>query len=221
MAFDTSRTFEQSAGLGLVQTGLYVTYLKRGLDIVIVLLFALPVLLIVAFLALLVALDGGNPFYAQRRIGLQRRPFRMWKLRSMVADADQLLERHLATDPAMRREWDLTQKLKADPRITPIGRLIRKTSLDELPQLWNVLTGDMSLIGPRPMMPGQDEIYPGTAYYAMRPGLSGYWQTSVRNDSNFAERAYHDTQYFHDQSLLTDITVMMRTVRVVLQATGH
>lgn len=221
MAFDTSRSFEQEAGLRFVQSGLYVTYLKRVLDIVIVLLFAVPVLLIVAILALVVASDGRNPFYAQRRIGLNSRPFRMWKLRSMVADADQLLERHLAADPELRREWDRTQKLKSDPRITPFGRLIRKTSLDELPQLWNVLTGDMSLIGPRPMMPGQDRIYPGTAYYAMRPGLSGYWQTSVRNDSNFAERAYHDTQYFHDQSLLTDIVVMARTVRVVLQATGH
>ena len=94
----------------------------------------------------------------------------MWKLRSMVVDADRRLAEHLTGDPAARAEWETTQKLKSDPRITPIGRLIRKASLDELPQLWNVLKGDMSLVGPRPMMPHQMALYPGRAYYALRPG---------------------------------------------------
>ena len=94
----------------------------------------------------------------------------------MVVDAERRLAEHLAGDPAARAEWDTTQKLKNDPRITPIGRLIRKSSLDELPQLWNVLRGDMSLVGPRPMMPDQTALYPGRAYYALRPGLTGFWQ---------------------------------------------
>ncbi len=138
----------------------------------------------------------------------------------MVVDAEAQLESYLASDPLRRREWDDQQKLRHDPRITPIGRFIRKTSLDELPQLWNVLTGDMSIVGPRPMMPSQEALYPGRAYYALRPGITGYWQISVRNESSFAERAQFDTRYFRDLSLVTDIRVMLGTFRVVLSGTG-
>ena len=138
----------------------------------------------------------------------------------MVSNADALLEQHLACDPAAREEWNRTQKLRHDPRITPIGRMIRKSSLDELPQLWNVLVGDMSLVGPRPMMVDQQEIYPGTAYYALRPGITGFWQTSVRNESSFAERAGFDAAYLRDLSFRTDLHILMRTVRVVLRGTG-
>ncbi len=144
----------------------------------------------------------------------------MWKLRSMVADADSLLEAHLAANPAARAEWDRSQKLRSDPRITVLGRIIRKTSLDELPQLWNVLRADMSLVGPRPMLPEQRILYPGTAYYALRPGITGFWQISVRNESSFAQRAKFDAAYLRQMSLKTDILVMLRTVRVVLCGTG-
>ncbi|PIL21960.1 hypothetical protein P775_01855 [Puniceibacterium antarcticum] len=144
----------------------------------------------------------------------------MWKLRSMVHDADSQLEAHLAADPLARAEWDRSQKLRHDPRITRIGRLIRKTSLDELPQLWNVFSGDMSLVGPRPMMPEQRKMYPGTAYYELRPGITGLWQVSVRNESSFAERAVFDTDYLHRVSIKTDILVLLRTVRVVFHGTG-
>jgi lipopolysaccharide/colanic/teichoic acid biosynthesis glycosyltransferase len=165
-------------------------------------------------------LDGKSPFYTQPRVGRNGHIFRMWKLRSMVADADARLGAYLDSNPERRREWDETQKLRDDPRITRVGRIIRKTSIDELPQLWNVLRGEMSLVGPRPMMPDQQAIYPGTAYYALRPGITGFWQTSVRNESSFADRARFDAQYFRDLSLGTDLVVMLRTVRVVLCGTG-
>ena len=112
---------------------------------------------------------------------------------------------------------------KTGPRVisTKVGRLIRKTSLDELPQLWNVLTGDMSLVGPRPMMPAQAPLYPGQAYYRLRPGLTGYWQISSRNESSFAERAGFDSRYAAELSLRTDVRVLFSTVRVVLRGTGY
>ena len=182
---------------------------------------ALPVLIILMVLAALISLDGGSPIYLQKRVGRSGRVFHMWKLRSMVMNADALLEQHLARDPALRREWNHTQKLRHDPRIPRIGRIIRKTSLDELPQLWNVLRGDMSLVGPRPMMVDQRALYPGTAYYAMRPGITGIWQTSVRNESSFSERAIFDARYFRELSFVTDLALIARTFRVVLRGTGY
>nr|WP_235962465.1 sugar transferase [Jannaschia marina] len=199
----------------------YRAHLKRGLDIFLVLLAAPLVLPLVALLALLVALDGGSAFYSQERLGLGGRRFRMWKLRSMVVGADAALRAHLAADLAARAEWDRDQKLAHDPRITRVGRLIRKTSLDELPQLWNVLTGDMSLVGPRPMLPEQRALYPGHAYFRLRPGLTGSWQVSDRNATSFAARADFDLTYDRALSLLTDLTIIAATIGVVLRATGR
>ncbi|MAE88437.1 MAG: sugar transferase [Pelagibaca sp.] len=193
---------------------------KRILDITIVLLGALPVLLVTMVLAAIIALDGKSPFYLQKRVGRNGRVFYMYKLRSMVVDADSRLEAYLASNPEARAEWNHAQKLRRDPRITAVGRLIRKTSLDELPQLLNVLRGDMSLVGPRPMMVEQQDLYPGTAYYALRPGITGFWQTSVRNESSFAERAGFDTDYLRQLSFGTDLKILARTVRVVLNGTG-
>lgn len=193
---------------------------KRILDITIVLLGALPVLLVTMVLAAIIALDGKSPFYLQKRVGRNGRVFYMYKLRSMVVDADSRLETYLASNPEARAEWNHAQKLRRDPRITAVGRLIRKTSLDELPQLLNVLRGDMSLVGPRPMMVEQQDLYPGTAYYALRPGITGFWQTSVRNESSFAERAGFDTDYLRQLSFGTDLKILARTVRVVLNGTG-
>lgn len=205
---------------GARTSSVYRGVAKRALDIMLVLLATLPALMIALPFVLLVALDGRSPFYRQRRVGRNGAVFNMWKLRSMVPNADQMLEGYLAANPAARSEWDLTQKLRHDPRITKVGHLIRKTSIDELPQLWNVLKGDMSIVGPRPMMVDQQKIYPGTAYYALRPGITGFWQTSVRNDSSFADRAQFDTDYLRQMSFLTDFRVMLRTVRVVVNGTG-
>lgn len=201
--------------------GIYRKALKRALDIILVVLAAPLVLLSVAVLALGIALEGGRPFYSQPRVGRNGRVYRMWKLRSMVVDADARLESYLAQNPSARAEWDSTQKLKSDPRITRFGRLLRKSSLDELPQLWNVLWGDMSLVGPRPMMPCQQDIYPGTAYYRLRPGITGPWQVSRRNESTFADRARFDLDYEQTLSLATDLRLLIKTVHVVVHATGY
>ncbi|MCI2401153.1 sugar transferase [Aliiroseovarius subalbicans] len=194
---------------------------KRILDVVFVLLSAPVALPLIGFMALLTARDGATPFYRQARVGKNGRVFGMWKIRTMVPNAEERLESHLAASPQTREEWDSTQKLKNDPRITSTGKFLRKSSLDELPQLWNVLTGDMSLVGPRPMMENQESLYPGTAYYALRPGVTGSWQVSDRNETTFAGRAKFDTEYYYSLSLATDLKILARTVNVVLRATGH
>lgn len=201
--------------------GVYRRFLKRGFDISAILLAAPFIVLVVALLALMVRRDGGPAFYRQDRLGRNGKVFRLWKLRSMVVDADQRLAEHLASDPAALAEWTETQKLKNDPRITSVGRVIRKTSVDELPQLWNVLTGDMSLVGPRPMLPEQAPLYPGRAYYELRPGLTGFWQISDRNQSSFAGRAVFDNLYNRRMSLGTDLRVIFMTGVVVLRGTGY
>lgn len=200
---------------------LYRDHLKRAVDVALVLLSAPATLPVVMVMALLVALDGASPLYRQRRIGRGGRVFSIWKMRTMVPDADAQLKAHLAADPEAAREWHATQKLRHDPRITPVGRLLRKTSLDEIPQFWNVLTGDMSLIGPRPMMVEQAELYPGRAYYALRPGITGSWQVSDRNDTTFAARAQYDQEYYDGLSLSADASIFLRTFAVILLCTGR
>jgi len=206
--------------IGYRKRGLYRRGFKRALDVALVLLAAPFVVPLVAGLAIAVAREGGRPFYTQNRVGMGGRVFRMWKLRSMVVDADTRMVAHLDSDPEARREWDETQKLRNDPRITPFGQFLRKSSLDELPQLWNVFTGDMSLVGPRPMMTCQTALYPSTGYYAVRPGITGYWQTAGRGKTTFAARADYDDAYERDLSLVTDLAVLTRTVGVVVNGTG-
>jgi lipopolysaccharide/colanic/teichoic acid biosynthesis glycosyltransferase len=201
--------------------GMYRRAMKRVLDITAILAAAPVVVPMVVGLALMVARDGGSPFYTQDRVGKGGKVFRMWKLRSMVTDADARMESYLATNPEARAEWDSTQKLKNDPRITPFGQFLRRSSLDELPQLWNVLIGDMSLVGPRPMMVNQRALYPGTAYYELRPGITGFWQTAGRNKTTFEARAEFDAAYEGEVSLMTDLRILARTVGVVLKGTGY
>lgn len=199
----------------------YSVYFKRALDIALVLL-AFPVVLpVILILACAIMLDGHAPFFTQQRLGRYGSSFRLWKLRSMVPDADARMGAHLAQNPEAKAEWDLTQKLKVDPRITPFGHFLRKTSLDELPQLFNVLKGDMSLVGPRPMMVEQAQLYPGADYYRLRPGVTGLWQVSDRNNSTFAARATFDAEYADKMSLRYDATIMVQTVAVVLRCTGY
>jgi lipopolysaccharide/colanic/teichoic acid biosynthesis glycosyltransferase len=176
---------------------------------------------LMGLMALIIAFDGYNPFYSQMRVGTAGRTFRIWKLRTMVHDADDLLEAYLARNPEARLEWDSTQKLKSDPRITFVGRILRKTSADELQQLLNVLNGTMSLVGPRPMMVCQKPSYDGEGYYRLRPGITGPWQVSDRNKVSFADRVYYDDLYDQTVSFKTDVLLLLRTVVVVLRGTGY
>ena len=194
--------------------------IKRGIDVAAVLITSPLTLTLVGAFALIVCLDGGRAFYGQQRLGRYGRIFTIWKLRSMVPDAEQRLAEYLESDPAARHEWERAQKLRKDPRITAVGKYLRKYSLDEIPQLLNVLRGDMSLIGPRPICVDQRRLYPGTAYYKLRPGLTGLWQVNERNDCSFAERAGYDTRYANELSLPLDMRILSKTVLVVARGTG-
>lgn len=202
-------------------TGVYGSIGKRLLDITLVILSLPFVLAFVLLAACIIKLDGGPAIYRQIRIGRYGQPFYCYKLRSMVANADRELDKLLATDARAREEWQHSQKLENDPRVTSIGRLLRRLSLDELPQLWNVLRGDMSLVGPRPFLPAQESMYHGIHYYDLRPGLTGPWQIQSRAKCSFAARAKFDDAYKDQVSLWTDLKIMIRTIEVMLRARGR
>jgi exopolysaccharide production protein ExoY len=184
---------------------------KRLLDIFSSLLILLAVAPLVIFLIIVIRLDGSPALYGQRRLGQHGRPFVLWKLRSMVPDADRRLAQHLEGNLAARAEWEANQKLQRDPRVTRFGKFLRKYSLDELPQLFNVLRGDMSMVGPRPMMVEQEQLYPGEAYAGLRPGLTGLWQISKRDDATFAVRAKFDALYAANLSFWGDLRIVLLT----------
>lgn len=213
---------ENLGGQVLGKTGWYASFGKRVLDVAFVFL-SLPVsAIIVAFCALALWLEGGNPFYWQARLGRNGKVYKIVKLRTMVIDADARLARLLQGNPDMRAEWDATQKLKKDPRITRVGGFLRRTSLDELPQLWNVLKGEMSLVGPRPMMPEQLPLYGcSKAYFSLRPGITGVWQVSDRNNSRFDYRCKLDAEYARDLGFGYDLILLLRTASVVVRRTGY
>ena len=196
--------------------------LKRTMDIVgslaiIIILF--PVLL---YLYFTVKKDGGNAIYRHPRIGRNGKIFNCLKFRSMVVNSKEVLDELLRTDPEARAEWEKDFKLKDDPRITKIGAFIRKTSLDELPQLFNVLKGEMSLVGPRPIVIDELERYEENVdYYLMaKPGMTGLWQVSGRNNVDYNTRVYFDSWYVKNWSLWNDIAILFKTVNVVLKRDG-
>ncbi len=199
---------------------IYARFIKPLVDKLLVLLAAPFIVPLVLIIGLIIRRDGGPAFYSQPRMGKDGSVFTCWKLRTMVVDADAKLEEYLSQNPEARAEWDRDQKLKDDPRITRFGNFLRASSIDELPQLWCVLKGDMSLVGPRPFMLNQKELYPGTDYYLVRPGLTGFWQVGDRNETTFAERAEFDDRYAQEVSLGTDTVLLWKTVGVVLRATG-
>jgi len=197
--------------------------LKRAMDIAgagALLLFCLPVF---AVLAVLIRADGGPALYGHERVGLGGRRFACLKFRSMVTDSAERLAALLASDPAARAEWEATRKLKHDPRVTRIGRFLRATSLDELPQLINVLRGEMSLVGPRPVPAAELEAEYGAAaghYMSVRPGITGLWQVSGRSDTTYAKRVALDVHYAVNPSLWQDIRILLKTPAVVLLRRG-
>ncbi len=196
---------------------------KRAMDIAgagLLLLLALPAFLAIAAL---VRMDGGPAFYAHPRVGRGGRSFGCLKFRSMVIDADRRLAALLERNPAARREWETTRKLRDDPRVTWVGRFLRATSMDELPQLINVLKGEMSLVGPRPVQAAELTTYYGAAashYLSVRPGLTGPWQISGRNDTSYAERVALDVGYVSQPSIWTDVKILLRTVSYVFSRSG-
>jgi exopolysaccharide production protein ExoY len=193
---------------------------KRLIDVAIagaVLLSISPMLVLVA-LCLRVTL--GTPIlFAQRRVGFGGRPFNCYKFRTMVLDGEQILHRHLKNNPQAAQEWRETQKLKNDPRVTRFSRLLRKSSIDELPQLFNVLRGDMSCVGPRPIVPAEIERYQGSAceYMTARPGLTGLWQVSGRNRLSYSNRVALDRFYVRQWSLVLDLAILLRTITAVMR----
>lgn len=199
------------------------TYAKRAMDVAIAgaaLLVALPFFLVVAAL---IRADGGPAFYAHPRVGRGGRIFGCLKFRSMVADSQARLEALLAADPAAREEWDRTRKLRHDPRITRIGRILRATSLDELPQLINVLKGEMSIVGPRPVTQAELDRHYGAAaahYLSVRPGITGLWQVSGRSETSYDQRVALDVAYVSQASLLGDVRILLKTPAAVLSRRG-
>ena len=175
-----------------------------------------------AFVAFKVSRDGGSAFFGHERIGRDGQKFKCFKFRSMVMNAQEVLETLLQQDPVARAEWDRDFKLKCDPRISPIGHFLRRTSLDELPQLWNVLRGEMSLVGPRPVVEAELERYgDDVVYYLMaRPGMTGLWQVSGRNDVDYDTRVYFDSWYVKNWSLWTDIAIIFKTISVIAAKKG-
>ena len=196
--------------------------LKRTMDIVgslAIITLLSPVLL---YLYFSVKKDGGNAIYGHPRIGRNGKTFKCLKFRSMVMNSKEVLDELLRTDPEARAEWEKDFKLKNDPRITKIGAFIRKTSLDELPQLFNVLKGEMSLVGPRPIVAEElDRYQDDVEYYLMaKPGMTGLWQVSGRNDVDYSTRVYFDSWYVKNWSLWNDIAILFKTVNVVLKRDG-
>ena len=202
----------------------YKAYGKRLLDIVIVLLASPIAIPVVLFAAIGMSFGGARGIYGHPRIGRDGRVFRCWKIRTMVPNADEVLLRLVASDTEVAREWHLNQKLDPDPRITPLGSILRKLSIDELPQFWNVLTGEMSLIGPRPFTPEQKALYdengPKRAYYRVRPGISGLWQVECRNSGGFRDRVHYDEIYAEKLSFRSDLKIAFKTVVAIAGATG-
>lgn len=205
----------------LLQPGAQIT--KRLADIAIsatALTVGMPFLL---FIAAWVKITSPGPlFFGHERIGRGGRRFKAWKFRSMCVNADEVLEKTLAENPEMREEWEATQKLQNDPRVSSSGRFLRKTSLDELPQLWNVFVGDMSLVGPRPIVANEVEKYDDKfeTYLRVTPGITGYWQVSGRNLTSYDKRVELDDYYVRNWSLWFDFYILGRTVKTVLFREG-
>lgn len=193
---------------------------KRSLDLVISLLL-FPLAAFVGLpVACLIALDGGNPIYGHTRVGWNGRLFRCYKFRTMNVAAEHELQKILEHDPIARQQWLDRFKLKNDPRVTPLGRWLRKTYLDEIPQIWNVLRGEMSWVGPRPVIPAEMDRYGvfQSAYLGCRPGISGLWQIQRRSDTTYTQRVGLDVQYARRWSAARDVRIVLLTIPRILFA---
>ena len=203
--------------------GFYAKFGKRSFDIVFALML-LPILTpVICMLWAVVRLDGGPGFFGHTRIGRNGQPFKCWKVRSMVVDAETRLQSHLDANPDAAAEWERDHKLTDDPRVNRLGRILRKTSLDELPQILNVLKGEMSFVGPRPIVTKELKKYGSSvsSYLAQKPGVTGLWQVSGRNDISYEERVALDTSYLSRRSFGLDLKIILKTCTAVLGTTGR
>jgi len=198
--------------------------LKRAFDLAIVSAASLVLVPLIGLLALFIRFvsPGASPFFASERIGRDGKRFLMWKLRTMVPNAEAVLKECLARDPALRAEYERDHKLKNDPRLIWMGKLIRKASLDELPQIWNIIIGEMSVVGPRPMLVNELEKYGDTyeEYRLVKPGITGMWQVNGRNNTSYAERLKYTDYYVKNWSLWLDLYILFCTVKVVVLREG-
>ena len=216
-------SFPPSAGTAGAEYKAAQSLAKRALDITagLTLLFLLaPLMLLIA--GLIRAGDGGPALFNQSRIGRSGKSFRCWKFRTMACNADEALQRLLVEDPAAAQEWAANQKLTRDPRVPAVGAFLRRSSLDELPQLFNIVVGEMSFVGPRPIVAAERERY-GEAFshcFSVPPGLTGLWQISGRSDCSYATRISLDSQYASEWHLMLDAKILWRTVPVVLMQRG-
>ncbi|MBB5574521.1 sugar transferase [Rhizobium paranaense] len=198
-------------------------FLKRTFDVTIALTALIFISPIFLMLMLLVKLsDRGPAFYGHRRIGHNGKTFRCLKFRTMVVDGDKVLKAYLQANPRAMEEWRATRKLQDDPRVTLVGAVLRKLSLDELPQLINIIRGEMSVVGPRPVVEDELELYEHAAIYYLqsRPGLTGLWQVSGRNDVSYASRVAFDTHYVKNWSLSSDVVIIAKTIPAVCLSRG-
>ncbi|MDE1176993.1 MAG: sugar transferase [Edaphobacter sp.] len=196
---------------------------KRIFDIALIILTVPVLILALGVVGLLVMLSSPGPiFYSHRRIRKNGAFFSMWKFRTMCVNSSEVLEDYLTKHPEARSEWNRTHKLRHDPRITPIGSFLRRYSLDELPQFWNVLTGHMSLVGPRPIVAAEVEKYADSfeCYCKVKPGLTGLWQVSGRSELTYDERVALDCEYVSHWSLRRDLKILLKTFNVVVTQDG-
>jgi len=199
-----------------------LVFLKRSFDLILSSVLLVILLPLFAFFSWRIKRDGGKTFFRHRRIGCKGKPFKCYKFRTMSRDADRIFKETLASDKDAQKEWNRNFKLKIDPRITPIGQFLRKNSLDELPQLWNVLKGEMSLVGPRPIVEEELERYGDQAHYYLevKPGMTGLWQISGRNDIDYQRRVYLDGWYVRNWSLWYDIVILMKSLPIAIRGKG-
>lgn len=195
----------------------------RALDLAVATLALIVLAPLLVLAALAVAMERKGPvIFAHQRIGREGREFKVLKFRSMAVDGDRLLAEHLAKDPTARAEWEADHKLRRDPRVTPLGKFLRSSSIDELPQLFNVVRGEMSIVGPRPIVVGEVGRYGEffASYCSVRPGITGVWQVSGRNNISYQRRVEMDALYSRRKNVLLDLRIMFATVPAVLTRRG-
>ncbi len=219
------RQWDEAPGQAATRTSLPVSPYatpKRILDIAGAIVLAIVFSPLILAIVVLMRREGDSIIYKHRRVGQDGRAFECLKFRTMVPNADQILRELLERDPQIKAEWVRDHKLRCDPRVTRLGRFLRRTSLDELPQLWNVLRGEMSLVGPRPVVREELLRYGRNVriYLSAKPGITGLWQVKGRNDTDYRRRVVLDTYYVRNQGLLLDLYILLKTTRVVLGGSG-